>query len=96
MSMVQGDTSWIDYGSSFLVTRRGTTTVPAVPLFRQAIVVAAVRATVAGQPAEPTAEFSSGALTLTFTRGSPEEVASTINRAIAVPEVLQVRVVLHG
>ncbi len=94
--MVDADTSWIDYGSTFLVTRRNTGTVPAVPLFRQAIVVAAVRDAMAGLPAEPTAEFSSGSLTLNFTRGSPEEIAAAINRAIAVPEVLRLRVVLRG
>lgn len=96
MSLVEGDTSWIDYGSSFLVTRRNTTSLPPVPLFRQAIVVAAVRAAVAGLPAEPTTEFSGGTLTLNFARGSPVEVASAINRAIAVPEVLRLRVVLRG
>jgi hypothetical protein len=96
MSLVEADTSWIDYGSTFLVTRRNTATVPTVPLFRQAIVVAAVRAALAGLPAEPTAEFSGGALTLSFARGSAIEVASAINRAIAVPEVLRLRVVLRG
>jgi outer membrane biosynthesis protein TonB len=78
-------------GNSLLVTR-GTTAEP-VPLFRQAIVLANVRAAVAGLPAQPKAEFQRGLLTLTFPRGTQPEVAAAINRAIELPEVNRLRVI---
>jgi hypothetical protein len=78
-------------GGSLLVTR-GTAGEP-VPLFRQAIVLANVRAAVAGLPAQPQAEFQRGLLTLTFPRGTQPEVATAINRTLAIPEVTRLRVI---
>lgn len=65
-----------------------------VPLFRQAIVLASVRSAVAGLPAQPTAEFRHGLLTLTFKRGTASQIATAVNRALAVPEVDRMRVAL--
>lgn len=76
-------------GSSLLVAR-GPAAAP-VPLFRQAIVLANVRAAVAGLPAQPQAEFQRGLLTLTFPRGSQSEITTAINKALAVPEVSRLR-----
>jgi hypothetical protein len=76
-------------GNSLLVSR-GTATEP-VPLFRQAIVLASVRAAVAGLPAQPKAEFNRGLLTLTFPPGSKTEVTAAINKALTVPEVTRLR-----
>ncbi len=77
-----------------VVTRGDTPDAPTVPLFRQAIVLAAVRAAVAGCASPPSAEFKHGLLTLTFAGGTPTEIASAINRAIAVPDVVRVGVML--
>ena len=57
-----------------------------MPLFRQAIVLANVRAAVAGLPAQPKAEFQRGLLTLTFPRGTQPEVATAINRTLAASD----------
>ena len=76
-------------GNSLLVTR-GSAADP-VPLFRQAIVLANVRAAVAGLPAQPKAEFQRGLLTLTFPRGTQPEVATAINQALTIPEVTRLR-----
>jgi hypothetical protein len=76
-------------GNSLLVTR-GSAAAP-VPLFRQAIVLANVRAAVAGLPAPPKAEFQRGVLTLTFPRGTQPEVTIAINRALTVPQVTRLR-----
>ena len=76
-------------GNSLLISR-GPTTAP-VPLFRQAIVLASVRAAVAGLPAQPKAEFQRGLLTLNFPTGTQPEITTAINRAIEVPEVNRLR-----
>jgi len=76
-------------GNSLLVSR-GTTAAP-VPLFRQAIVLANVRASVAGLPNPPQAEFRQGLLTLTFPPGSQSEATTAINKALTVPEVTRLR-----
>ena len=76
-------------GNSLLVTR-GTTTA-AVPLFRQAIVLANVRASVASLPNPPEAEFRQGLLTLTFPPGSQSEATAAINKALSIPEVTRLR-----
>jgi hypothetical protein len=75
-------------GQSVLVTRGAA---EPVPLFRQAIVLANVRAAIAGLPAPPKAEFQRGLLTLTFGQASSEQIASAVNRAIEVPEVTRLR-----
>lgn len=76
-------------GNSLLVSR-GPKADP-VPLFRQAIVLADVRASLAGLPAEPKAEFQRGLLTLTFPRASQAQVTAAINKALTVPEVTRLR-----
>lgn len=81
-----------DQGNALLVTRAGTATAP-VPLFRQAIVLANVRAALSGHPAGPSAEFRRGILNLTFRRGTPVQMAAAINRTLLVPEVTRLRVV---
>lgn len=78
-----------DAANSLLVSR-GTATEP-VPLFRQAIVLANVRAAVAGLPAQPKAEFNRGLLTLTFPPGSQSEATAAINKVLTVPEVTRLR-----
>jgi hypothetical protein len=78
-----------DADNSLLVSR-GTATEP-VPLFRQAIVLANVRAAVAGLPAQPKAEFNRGLLTLTFPPGSQGEATTAINKALTIPEVTRLR-----
>ena len=75
-------------GDALIITRGAATP---VPLFRQAIVLANVRAAVAGLPAQPKAEFQRGLLTLTFLVGTKPDVVSAINRALAVPEVTRLR-----
>ena len=79
-----------DPADNSLLVSRGTATEP-VPLFRQAIVLASVRAAVAGLPAQPKAEFNRGLLTLTFPPGSKTEVTAAINKALTVPEVTRLR-----
>ena len=93
-SLIEGKTTWVDYGRSLVVARDSTPGVPPVPLFRQAIVLASVRAAVAGSPAAPKAEFRRGLLTLTFPGGTTQEIAAAVNRAIAVPEVSKLGVQL--
>jgi hypothetical protein len=78
-----------DADNSLLISR-GANTQP-VPLFRQAIVLANVRAAVAGLPAQPRAEFQRGLLTLTFPPGSKADVTTAINKALTVPEVTRLR-----
>ncbi len=92
--MINAHARWVDYGQSMVVTRGDTPDAPTVPLFRQAIVLAAVRAAVAGCTSPPVAEFKRGLLTLTFAGGSPAEIANAINRAIAVPDVVLMGVML--
>ncbi len=77
-----------------MVTKAGTIPAQPVPLFRQAIVLANVRAAVAGLPAQPKTEFQRGLLTLTFPRGTQAEVATAVNRALTVPEVSRLQVIL--
>ena len=77
-----------------MVTKAGAAPAQPVPLFRQAIVLANVRAAVAGLPAQPKTEFQRGLLTLTFPRGTQAEVAAAVNRALAIPEVSRLQVIL--
>jgi len=76
-----------------IITKAGAAQAQPVPLFRQAIVLANVRAAVAGLPTQPKAEFQRGLLTLTFPNGTEEEVTAAVNRALAVPEVSRIQVV---
>ncbi len=92
--LIKASTSWLDDGKTLSVTRENAGSAAPVPLFRQAIVLAAVRAAMAGLPAEPRAEFQRGLITLTFGQGSSAQIADAVNRAISVPEVHRLRVVL--
>ncbi|MBE2179356.1 MAG: hypothetical protein IAE97_02690 [Chthoniobacterales bacterium] len=91
--LIHAASAWTDYGKSLVVTRGRH---QPVPLFRQAIVLASVRAAVAGSPAAPRVEFRRGRLTLTFGRGTNAEIAAAINRAIDVPEVTRLEILLQG
>lgn len=91
---IKGETSWTDGGKALVVKERSPANAVAVPLFRQAIVLAKVRAALAGSPASPTAEFRHGMLTLTFPRGNNTEIADAANRALSTPEVNQLRIKL--
>lgn len=92
-SLINADSMWTTYGRSLIVTRGAD---EPVPLFRQAIVLAAVRDALADSPAAPKAEFLKGMLTLTFGKGTSAEIARDINRAIAVPEVAKLAVWVGG
>lgn len=92
--MINAHARWVDFGQSMIVTRANTPDAPTVPLFRQAIVLAAVRAAVAGCASPPVAEFKHGLLMLTFAGGTPADIANAVNRAIAVPDVVRVGVML--
>jgi len=87
-SSIRGDCTWVAPARSLVVKKAGTPDSPQqVPLFRQAIVLAKVRAALAGTPAAPRAEFHQGTLTLTFNRGSSAEIAAAANRALSTQEV---------
>lgn len=94
--MIGHGASWTDPGFSSLVVKRGDpSTLRPVPLFRQANVLASVRAALAASPAQPRAEFTHGTLKLTFDRGSNEEIAAAVKQALAVPEAENIRVSLQ-
>lgn len=90
--MVRGQASWIQRGEVLAVNSAAGA--EPVPLFRQAIVLANVRATVAGSRAMPRVEFRRGVLHLDFDRGNSPQIADTVNRALTVPEVTRVKVTL--
>jgi hypothetical protein len=79
--------------SAAIISKPGAPATQPVPLFRQAIVLANVRAAVAGLPAPPQAEFRHGLLTLRFRETTPDQVAAAVNRAMSVPEVTRVQVI---
>lgn len=93
-NLVRAKSTWIEKGRSLVVTRN--TSGQPVPLFRQAIVLAEVRATLAKATARPQAEFLRGQLTLKFSRGTPAQIADAINRTISIPEVQKLVVFLPG
>jgi len=76
-----GGAKWVDYGRSLVVDQGNPAARQPVPLFKQAGVLAAVRANLADSPAKPRAEFRRGLLTLTFDRGSNAEIAEAVRRA---------------
>lgn len=94
--LIKAQAQWADYGRSLVVARPDAAQAPPVPIFRQAIVLAAVRSALAGCPAAPTAEFRHGLLTLTFPRGTAAEIATAINRAISVPGVARLGVLIES
>lgn len=86
--MIGGNVSWTDAAQRSLVVSRGDPGARRpVPIFRQASVLASVRAALADSPARPEAEFRHGLLTLTFPRGSNAEIAGAVRRAMQNPEV---------
>jgi hypothetical protein len=72
-------------GRQLTVTRGAP--LPAVPLFRQAIVLADVRASLNSSSSAPQASFQRGQLHLRFEQGNNTEIASAINRVLDLPEV---------
>ncbi len=92
-SLINANSIWTANGRSLVVSRDIDTP---VPLFRQAIVLAAVRDALADSPIEPKAEFLKGTLTLTFDKGTSVEMARDINRTIAIPEVARLAVLIGG
>lgn len=94
MPLIRAKSSWIEQGRSLAVIRNAPG--QPVPLFRQAIVLAEVRATLAKTPVRPKAEFRRGQLTLTFSRGTPAQIADAINRTIGIPEVQRLVAVFPG
>ena len=83
-AMIGSGAKWTVPGRTLAVKSGNPATQQPVPLFRQAGTLAAVRAALAGSSARPQAEFRNGVLTLTFERGSNEEIASAVNKALSV------------
>jgi hypothetical protein len=50
-----------------------------------------VRASLAGLPGQPKAEFQRGLLTLTFPPAPQAQITAAINRVLAIPEVTRLR-----
>jgi hypothetical protein len=93
--MIGSGAKWEVPGQTVTVNRAGAATTQPVPLFRQAGVLASVRAALAGSPAQPQAEFRHGVLTLTFNSANNDEVAAAVNKAMAVPEARRLQVSLQ-
>lgn len=93
-SSIGNGATWLVPGQTVAVNR-GTAPTQPVPLFRQAGVLASVRAALAGSPTQPQAEFRHGVLTLTFKGGNNDEIASAVNRAMSVPEARKLQVTLQ-
>ena len=90
-ALIKADTAWIDYGKVLVVTRGNH---QPVPLFRQAIVLASVRAAVAGSPPH---RARSSAATLTSPSDAARMPKSPLpSTAIAVPEVSRLEILLQG
>ena len=79
--------------STAIISKPGAPATQPVPLFRQAIVLANVRAAVADLPAPPQAEFRQGLLTLKFREATSDQVTAAVNRTMSVPEVTRVQVI---
>ncbi len=92
--MIADRASWTEQGRSMVVVRDAAGSDKTVPLFRQAIVLGQVRSALAESKAAPAATFGHGSLTLDFSQGSTEEIAEAVNKALAVPEVGSVQVLL--
>ena len=89
-SLVRSDVVKENGGRTLLITRQPSQSKP-VPLFRQAIILAKVRAALTALPVRPQAEFQRGLLTLNFTKGTPTQISGVINRAMQLPEVQRLR-----
>lgn len=88
--LVNGSFAWIEPDRSFAVTKNNQGPDAPVPLFRQAIVLADVRAALASSAARPNAEFRNGTLSLTFNRASEAEIADAVNRALGAGGVRRI------
>lgn len=84
--LIGGGATWVDPGRTLVVNRGTPGARQPVPIFRQAGVLAAVRANLAGAPAKPHAEFRRGVLTLTFDGGDNAEIAAAVRRAMNTPD----------
>ena len=93
--MIGGDATWVDPGRTLVVNRGTPAARQPVPIFRQAGVLAAVRANLSGSPAKPRAEFRRGLLTLTFDGGNNAEIAAAVRRAMNTPDTGAVGVYLN-
>jgi hypothetical protein len=85
-AMIGGGAKWVDPGRTLVVNRGTPAARQPVPIFRQAGVLAAVRANLAGSPAKPRAEFRRGLLTLTFDSGNNAEIAAAVRSAMNTPD----------
>jgi hypothetical protein len=94
IALIRAKATWIEPGRSLAVIRSNSE--QPVPLFRQAIVLAEVRAALARTPARPQAELRRGQLTLIFSEGTSAQIADAINRTIGIPEVQRLTVILPG
>lgn len=94
-AVIGSGATWAVPGKTVIVNRGVAGSTPAVPLFRQAGVLASVRAAVQDSPAQPQAEFRRGVLTLTFNRGSNDEIAAAVNKALSIPEARKLQVSLQ-
>lgn len=89
--LVQGSFRWTDPGRSFTATANDVRPeVPPVPLFRQAIVLADVRAALASSPARPKADFRHGALSIEFRGANDAQIADAVNRVFATGAIERV------
>lgn len=93
--LIGAGTTWTAPGYQSLAVNRGTSPQQPVPIFRQAGTLAAVRAALAGSPAQPQAEFRNGVLTLKFDRGSNAEIASAVNKTLSVTGSRNLQVTLQ-
>ena len=84
--LIGGGATWVDPGRALVVNRGTPAARQPVPIFRQAGVLAAVRANLAGSAAKPRAEFRRGLLTLTFDGGNNAEIAAAVRRAMNTPD----------
>lgn len=77
------------------VRPRGAVTDEPLPLFRQAIVLTALRSELRnGTAAAPRVDIRDGVVVLAFSGGTAAEIAAAIDRAVTTPHVSRVRAVL--
>lgn len=94
-ALIGDGASWMDYGSTIIITRGGTAARQPVPLFRQAGMLASVRAALSSSPIHPWTEFRHGQLVLTFTEGSNTEIAAAVNKALSASEARNAKVIVQ-
>lgn len=94
-ALIGDGASWMDYGNTIIITRGGAAARQPVPLFRQAGMLASVRAALSNSPIHPWTEFRHGQLVLTFTKGSNSEIAATVNKALSASEARNAKVIVQ-